>query len=245
MPMTIPTGILCVAAAWLLAAPFAHAQKQPSSPAPASTLPATAAAPDFQIEIQPSAEKGPTFTVRNMSDKAITACVFEFSYTGAHRRLGGMVWDAAMQHKPVLEPGATLTNFLSHATGEPLPDKVEVVAGAFADGETFGQPKWIKILLQDRAVRLGEYEQAAAFLRKGLDEHWTYEQYLAALEQAPKLDAAQDIRRSLEVNTSLQRYPENLQEFVESMVDRYNRYARKIRDAQAPANPPASQPPSQ
>jgi hypothetical protein len=227
--------MLLFAAAWLLGAPFVHAQ----TPAPIST------SPDFVIEIQPTAEKGPTFTARNMSDKTITACVFQMSHSGASRPEGETVWDALSQRKPALEPGATLTQSLGHVVGQPPPDKVEVIAGAFEDGETFGDPKWVKIMLQNRAMLLSDYEQAAAFLQKGLDEHWTYDQYLTSLDRLPKQGSAYGIRRTLQANINAQQHSEVLQELVESMLDRFNRYARKIREAQIPAKLTPSQAPPQ
>jgi hypothetical protein len=244
--MKLSRVMVYVAAVWLPTAALVCAQNSPGAPPSnqqtrASSTPAEpplVSPPPFEIEIQPTAEHGPTFTARNMSDKTITACVFEFSHSDTGRREGGMTWDASIQRKPALEPGATLTLFLGHAVGQPLPDKVELVAGAFADGDVFGEPKWVKTLVQGRAMFLDDYERAAAYLQKGLDEHWTYEQYLGSLEQLPKQRASLEIRRNLEVNTNAQKHPEVLQDLIESMVDRFNRYARKIRLADAPANPP-------
>jgi hypothetical protein len=238
-----------VAAVLLPTAPLVCAQSSPAAPSPnqqtgALSTPAEpplVSLPPFEIEIQPAAERGPTFTARNMSDKTVTACVFEFSHSDTGRPEGAMTWDASVQRKPALEPGATLTLFLGHAVGQPLPDKVELVAGAFTDGDVFGQAKWVKSLLQGRAMFLNDYEQAAAYLQKGLDERWTYEQYLGSLDQLPKQGASDAIRRTLEANTNAQKHAEVLQDLIESMVDQFNRYAKKIRQAQAPANPPASE----
>jgi hypothetical protein len=47
---------------------------------------------------------------------------------------------------------------------------VEVIAGIWADGESFGQPEWVSNILKTRAMRASEYDDAAAILQNGLDQ---------------------------------------------------------------------------
>jgi hypothetical protein len=87
---------------------------------------------------------------------------------------------ALLQDELPIEPGGRITQHLSHAVGGPLPDKIEVVAGVWADGETFGQPDWVKVILKNREIQASAYEQATSMLQRGLDQNWTRDQYLQA-----------------------------------------------------------------
>ena len=217
--------MLGVTAVCVLSALFVSAQTPPEPP------------PKFEIKIQPDAEKGPTFTVVNLSGKTLTACVLQISSSWNAEQKIRMVWDTTTQRNPPLEPGAVLVQNLAHIEGDPLPDTVEVIAGVFADGETFGQATWVKVILQNRGMFQRDYEQAAAFLQKGLDEHWTRDQYLNALDEKPKIGGAREIRLSLDVDPSAR--GKSLESLVQRMLANYTHDAELIRQAQPAANPPA------
>lgn len=101
-----------------------------------------------------------------------------------------------------LEPGASLTLFLPHEVGGALPDRVEVVAGIWDDGETFGLAVWVKALIDNRASLRSAYEQAVSLLQRGLDENWPRGQYLAALNSKPNSLPFYAIRSTLERTAS-------------------------------------------
>ena len=136
-----------------------------------------AAEGQFAVEIQATGEKGPNYTVTNLSGKTVWACVIELS-SSTRAWKSRTVWDALLQNEPPIEPEARLLQYLSHEVGGPRPDKVEVIAGVWADGETCGQSEWVNIILQGRARRAAEFGQAGAILQKGLEESGTSEQYL-------------------------------------------------------------------
>ena len=136
--------------------------------------------PKFKIEIRVTGEKGPSCAVTNFTGKTVTACVFELSFSSQGRGRSKIVWDAIVQGDPPIEPGGTILRPLSPIAGSPLPNKVEVIAGVWADGESFGQPVWVNNILKTRAMRASEYEDAAAILQHGLDQNWTSNQYLQA-----------------------------------------------------------------
>jgi len=190
--------------------------------------------PRFRIEIQAEAEGGPKFTVTNLSDKTLTACHIEFSVSSEGRREGGMSWDPIVQagnrQRPQpLEPGASVTLNLPHRVGGPLPDKIEVVAGIWEDGETFGAAVWVKQLLDSRAGFASAYEQAIAFLQRGLDENWTHEQYLAGLNSKPDSLPIYAIRSTLQAN---QRANEKtLRAIVKSLQEYFTRNLNALRQA--------------
>ena len=157
-----------------------------------------------------------------------------------------MDWDPVVQGSPVkkaetqpLAPGASMTMYLPHTVGKSLPDKVEVVAGIWADGETFGEAKWVKTMLDNRASLASAYEDAIGLLQKGLDEKWTRDQYLEALNSRPRLTGPMSaISSNLRGNRNFDGKPEllrrvlqNLQAYFEQRLD----LIRKAKPAAAKA----------
>ena len=156
--------------------------------------------PKFKIEIRVTGEKGPSCAVTNFTGKTVTACVFELSFSLQGRGRSKIVWDAIVQGDPPIEPGGTILRPLSPIAGSPLPNKVEVIAGVWADSESFGQPVWVNNILKTRAMRASEYEDAAAILQHGLDQNWTSNQYLQAFSDKPDSGPVYTVRTALAVN---------------------------------------------
>jgi len=187
---TIALNFLCLA---LLFSPALHGRSQ------------TRAEPGFQIAIQADADGRPTFTLTNLSDGTLTACHIRFSLSPQSKPQTEMDWDSLAQYQgggprrgpQPLEPGASMTIPLPHVVGGPLPDEVEVVAGIWADGETFGEDERVKRLLSNRASLTSAYEQAISLLQQGLDENWTRDQYFAALNGKPNSLPFLSIRSAL------------------------------------------------
>jgi hypothetical protein len=65
-----------------------------------------------------------------------------------------------------------MTMYMLHEGEKSLPDKVQVVAAIWADGETFGDAKWVRVILDHRASLALAYQDAIGTLQKGLDENW-------------------------------------------------------------------------
>jgi hypothetical protein len=147
--------------------------------------------PKFKIEIRATAEKGqgPSFAVTNLTAKTVTACVFEQSYPSQGARKTTIAWDALVQgnipSNTPIEPGQTVLRPLIPIIGNALPNKVEVIAGIWADGESFGPPKWASNIFNYRALRASEDEDAAAILQRGLDQNWNRNQHQQAFSDKP------------------------------------------------------------
>lgn len=192
----------------------------------------------FPVEIHAAGERGPTFIVTNRSEKALTAGVLEMS---SSTQVGGKsteVWDAVLQDAPVIAPGGQLTQDLARVVGGPLPDKVEVVAGIWADGETFGQPAWVRIILRTRAMRAAEFDEASAILKKGLEREWSTRQYLEALGDE-KSGPMYSIRAALAANGANADKPRTWRRLLQVMFDDFAAKAERIRQAKpAISNPP-------
>jgi len=200
--------------------------------------------PKFRFEIQATSNEGPKFTVTNLSGKTLTAAMFQFSVSSEAKSRGTIGWDPIVQGRGEpgrerpgpIEPGASLTMYLPHQVGAPLPDKVEVVAGIWEDGETFGQEVWLKALLDRRASATTEYEQAISLLQKGLDENWTRGQYLETVDGKPKSFVFYSIRSTLNANSNLDQNPRLLQIAINSLLEHFTKNLALLRQAKSPVN---------
>lgn len=188
----------------------------------------------FQVTIETAAEKGPHYTVVNLTDKPVTACVIELS-SSQETRKSKTVWDALLQGEPPIEPGKSISQYLSHAVGGPLPDKVEVVAAVWADGETFGQSDWVSLILKNREMRASAYGQAIAILKKGLDENWTRDQFLQALADKPNSGPLYGLRSTLMANRQFAEKPQLLRTAMQRMLESLTQKAEEIRKARPTA----------
>lgn len=216
----------------LLASAPTHIQAQTEQPAP------------FRIEIKTGTDGRPKFTVTNLSNKTLTACTFQFTASSESRPQGGMDWDAIVQgggpprpDRPVpLEPQASMTMYLPHTVGGPLPDKVDALAGIWADGETFGDPKWVKTLLDGRTSTISAYEKAISLLQKGLAERWTRSQYLTALDTQPNAGPSHAIRSTLEANAKRGEDPRGVELVMQELLTYFTQTLAPLRQAKSPPN---------
>jgi hypothetical protein len=187
--------------------------------------------PRFQIEIHAAGEKGPSFTITNLTGKTITACVVELSTSTDPEQKQKTLWDALVQGQLPIEPGANLSQYLGHPVGDPLPNKVEVIAGVWEDGETFGQAVWVQQILKNREKLAAAYEQAIAVLQQGLERNWTGEQYLAAFVNKPNSGPVYAIHRTLEANAKPGHDAQSLPMAMRSLLAYFTRNLAVIRQA--------------
>jgi hypothetical protein len=191
----------------------------------------TAEQPGFQFKIEAAGEKGPHYTVVNLTGKPVTACVIELSSSSKENRGSKTIWDAVLQGQAPIEPGASLSQYLSHAVGGPLPDKVQVIAGVWTDGETFGQPDWISLIFKTREMRASAYEQAIAILKQGLDENWNSGQFLQAIAERPNSGPIYGIRSTLLANRQSGEKPQLLRSAMQRLLESFTQKAEEIRKA--------------
>ena len=146
-----------------------------------------------------------------------------------------MDWDPIWQgegrgpEKP-LEPEASMTMSLPHEVGGPLPDRVEIIAGIWVDGETFGDTK----RLQDNRNSLATaYQQAISLLQQGLDQNWSRDQFLAALNGKTNSLLIGSIRRALEASANSD---EALQRTMKGLLTHFTQNLGLLRQAKPPAS---------
>ncbi len=182
-------------------------------PAAAHRQPAAEQA-KFRVEIHPTGEKGPTYTVTNLSGKPVWAMVLEISSSSQPTRKTKKTWDAVFEGHPPIEPGGSLLQYISVFGSSPLPDKIEVIAVVWTDGETFGTPATVNSILNNRVLRAGQYEDAAGILQQGLNQNWTRDQYQQAFRDKPDTGAVYTVRTAL---TATQQTGQSPQEFTHTM----------------------------
>jgi hypothetical protein len=176
----------------------------------------------------------------------LVACHIQFSVSTQAQT--AIDWDpVAGIHNAVpdpqgpFEPGAAMEMYLPHVSPGALPDKVEVVAGIWADGETFGEADWVKELVDRRASLASTYEQAISLLQQGLDQNWTRDQYLAAVNNllAPSggRPSPYDLIRTAValIPNSLVDDPEALQHAIQDLSAHFTQKLEQLRPAKPSA----------
>jgi hypothetical protein len=186
--------------------------------------------PRFQIEIQPAGDRGPRYTVTNLTGKTVTACVIELSSSSRATEKWKTIWDALLQDQLPIEPGASISQYLLHEEGGPLPDKVDVLAGVWTDGETFGQSFWVKNIVETRALRASEYELTATILRQGLEQDWSRDRYLQAIGDEPDSKPIYAIRSTLLVNQQFTA-KRPLRRAMQMLLESFVRKSSQLRNA--------------
>src|SRR5580693_5078842 len=191
----------------------------------------TAKRPQFKIEIRATVEKaqGPTFAVTNLTAKTVTACVFEQSYPSQSARKTTTVWDALVQGNTPIEPGQTVLRPLSPIIGSALPNKVEVIAGTWADGESFGPPKWAGNIFNNRAPHASENEDAAAILQRGLDQNWNRDQYQQAFSDKPDSGPVYIVRTALTATQQTGQTPQEFTHTIQFLLQSFKQQAAILR----------------
>ena len=185
--------------------------------------------PKFKIEIRATGEKGPGYAVTNLSAKTVTACVFELTYPSQGNRKSTPVWDALVQGVPPIEPGRTVFHPLLIVGRSVLPGKVEVIAGLWADGESFGQPEWVNNILKTRALRASQYDDAAAILQQGLDQNWTRNQYQQAFSDKPDSGPVYTVRTALWATQQTAQTPQEFTHTMQFLLQSFKQQSERLR----------------
>ena len=198
--------------------------------------------PGFLIQIQSALNPEPRIILTNLSEEPLTAVYLQMYSSTENRKRSGELWDAFLQNRSPLAKDVGISLSLSHAVGERIPDKVEVAAAIWADGTTFGPPDQLKRILSNRASRAAVLDGLVSFLQTGLQQEWTREQYLAALDQAPTVSSqAYGLRSTLNANPNLDTKPRVRQKVIQRFIDSFSAEREVLRqskpDISTPYNP--------
>ena len=184
--------------------------------------------PEFRVEIRPG-ERGPAYTITNLSGKSVSALVFEVSSSSQPARKAKKVWDSILEgHRP-LDPGTGLSRPVWELAFNPAPDRIRVIAAVWTDGETFGPPASINSILNNRAVRAAEYEDAAGILQQGLNQNWSRDQYEQAFRNKPDNGAVYTVRTALSTTLQTARTPEEFNHTMQFLLTNFRQLSKQLR----------------
>jgi hypothetical protein len=194
-----------------------------------SASPARPEQPQFQVEIQDN-QNTHTYTVTNQAATPVSAFVVRYSF--ASQVQGTEQWDSVLLEQSPLSSGAHISRPLPHPAGGPFPDHMEIVGGIWANGDAFGQAGSVQLILADRKSGAALFDNAASFLQHGLDENWTYAQFVQAVQTMPDSPAVLAMRSTLSpINQRNAEYPEYLRNLINYMIDRFTGQSIRIRRA--------------
>lgn len=185
--------------------------------------------PKFHIEIHSSAEKGSSYIVTNLSGKPVSAVVLEISSSSQPARKSKKVWDSLLESHPPIEPGTGISQSLANFGRSPLPDKIEVIAAVWTDGETFGMPASVNSILNIRALRAAEYEDAAGILQRGLSQNWTRDQYQQAFRDKPDTGAVYTVRTALSATQQTAQTPKDFTRTMQFLLTSFQQLSSQLR----------------
>lgn len=185
--------------------------------------------PEFRVEIHPTGERGPTYTVTNLSSKPVWAVVLEISSSSQPARKSKKVWDAILEGHPPVEPGASISQPLAEFGRGTLPDQIKVVAAVWKDGETFGAPASVNLVLNTRALRAAEYEDAARILQQGLSQNWARDQYQQAFRDKPDNGAVYTVRTALSATLQTAQTPQAFTHTMQFLLTNFQQLSKQLR----------------
>ena len=183
----------------------------------------------FRVEIHRTGEKGPTYTVTNLSSKPVWAVVLEISSSSQPARKFRKAWDSILEGHPPLEAGASVSQYFSNYGLSLQTDKIEVIAAVWTDGETFGAPAAVNLILNHRQERAAEYEDAAGILQQGLSQNWTRDQYEQAFRDKPDNGPVYIVRTALSATLVTAPTPHAFTQTMQSVLTNFQQMSKQLR----------------
>ncbi len=120
--------------------------------------------PKFRVEIHPAEDKRPDLHRSQISAANRCGLWFLKSLLPRNRQENGKEGlGHLLDSRPPIEPGASISRPLSEFAFSPQPDQIKVIAAVWTDGETWGAPASVNLVLNNRTRLAAEYEDAAAF----------------------------------------------------------------------------------
>jgi hypothetical protein len=185
--------------------------------------------PKFRVEIHPAGDKRPTCTVTNLSSKPVWAVVFEISSSSQPARKAKKAWDTLLDGRPPVEPGASISRPLFEFAFSPQPDQIKVIAAVWTDGETWGAPASLNLILNNRAARAADYEDAASILQQGLNQNWTRDQYQQAFRDKPDTGAVYTVRTALSAALQTAQTPQDFNHTMQFLLTNFQQLSKQLR----------------
>ncbi|MFZ0305735.1 MAG: hypothetical protein WAL75_23805 [Terracidiphilus sp.] len=184
---------------------------------------------EFRVEISPAGQGRPACTVTNLSGKPVWALVLEISSSSQPARKAKKVWDMLLDGLHPIEPGASTSRGLFEFAFSPTPDRIKVIAAVWTDGETFGAPASVNLILNTRAARAAEYEDAAGILQRGLNQNWTRDQYEQAFRDKPDSGAVYTVRTAISASQQTAPTPQAFTQIMQFLLTRFQQLSKQLR----------------
>jgi len=184
---------------------------------------------EFRVEIQPGADKRPACIVTNLSSKPVWALVFEISSSSQPARKAQKVWDTLLESVHPIEPGASISRPLFEFAFSPQPDRIKVVAAVWTDGETWGAPASVNLVLNNRVRLAAQYEDAAGILQQGLNQKWTRDQYQQAFRDKPDTGAVYTVRTALTAALQIGQTPQEFTHTMQFLLTNFQKLSKQLR----------------
>ncbi len=205
----------CAFAIAVLSLPALHAQQQSKGS-------------EFRVEIL-RGQRGPTYTITNLSGKPVGALVLEVSSSSQPARKVSKAWDSILEGTHPIEPGAALSRPVNELAFSPSPDRIKVVAAVWTDGKTFGAPATVNLILNNRATRAAEYDDAAGVLQQGLSQNWTRDQYEQAFRDKPDTGAVYSVLTALSSALQTAQTPQQFTGTMRFLLTSFQQLSKQLR----------------
>ncbi len=188
--------------------------------------------PKFRVDIEPPGKRGPICTVTNLSGKPVWALVLEISSSSQPARKAKKVWDMLLESHPPIAPGASISRPVYEFAFSPLPDRIKVIAAVWTDGQTWGAPASVNLILNNRVRLAAEYEDAAAILQQGLNQNWTRDQYEQAFRDKPDTGAVYTVRTALSATLQTAQTPQAFTHIMQFLLTNFQQLSKQLRKVQ-------------
>jgi hypothetical protein len=184
---------------------------------------------EFRVDIHPG-DRGPTYTITNLSSRSASALVLEVSSSKQPARKVRKTWDSILEGHVPLEPGAALSRPVFELAFSPQPDRIRVVATVWTDGGTSGPPAAVNSILNYRAARAADYEDAARILQQGLSQNWTRDQYEQAFRDKPDTAAVYTVRTALTATLQTAKTPQEFTHTMQFLLTSFQHLSKQLRE---------------
>ncbi|MGA9462724.1 MAG: hypothetical protein WBV28_08040 [Terracidiphilus sp.] len=104
-----------------------------------------------------------------------------------------------------------------------------MIAAVWADGKTFGAPASVNSILNIRAARAAEYEDASGILQQGLSQNWTRDQYEQAFRDKPDTGAVYTVRTALSAMLKTAQTPQDFTHTMQFLLTNFQQLSKQLR----------------
>lgn len=104
-----------------------------------------------------------------------------------------------------------------------------MIAAVWTDGETFGAPASVNLILNHRTERAAEYEDAAAILQQGLSQDWSREQYQQAFRDKPDTGPVYTVCTALSATLQTAQTPQEFTQTMRFLLTTFQELSKQLR----------------